>query len=97
MPTDASEGGECPRRRPRLGVDCWARAFVYRAIHRYLARLDAMLAYLTRRFLDRTPVSPPAGPAGHALLRICNLLATHPWLVAAAAAAGAGEGGACIG
>ena len=30
---------------------------MYRAIHRYPARLDAMLAYLTRRLLDRTPVS----------------------------------------
>ena len=33
-----------------------ATQFVYHAIHRYPARLDAMLLALTRRYLAATPV-----------------------------------------
>ncbi|PSC67094.1 zinc knuckle domain-containing [Micractinium conductrix] len=40
-------------------------AFAYRAVHRYPARLDAMLLLLTRRFLRRTPVDvQPSSLAG---------------------------------
>ena len=56
LATEASAGGKRPRRHPRIGMDCWARTFVYHAIHRYPSRLDAMLAALTRRYLLRTPV-----------------------------------------
>jgi hypothetical protein len=57
---EASDNGRQPRRHPRIGVDCWARAFVHHALHRHPARLDAMLKWLTRRYLRDTPVSAAA-------------------------------------
>ncbi|KAI7835919.1 hypothetical protein COHA_010199 [Chlorella ohadii] len=82
-PSDSSgsEMGKRPRRCPRIGTDCWARAYVYRAIHRAPARLDAMLLYCTRRFLARTPeAEQPCSLAGlaHAVLeRYGHALTKH--------------------
>lgn len=41
-----------------------APQFMYHAIHRYPARLDAMLLALTRRYLDATPVRTPCAAPG---------------------------------
>ncbi|KAL4421820.1 hypothetical protein ABPG77_001609 [Micractinium sp. CCAP 211/92] len=50
-----------PRLHPRIGVDCWARAFVYGSTFRYPARLDAMLMWCTRDYLRSTPEARQPG------------------------------------
>jgi hypothetical protein len=70
-PADASDEGRAPRARPRIGVDCWARAFVYHAAHRYPARLDNMLLYLTRQLLRYTPVRRRTGVGGALRVALC--------------------------
>ncbi|KAL4421818.1 hypothetical protein ABPG77_001607 [Micractinium sp. CCAP 211/92] len=70
-----------PRLHPRIGVDCWARAFVYGSTFRYPARLDAMLMWCTRDYLRSTPEARQpgdvAGLAAAVVLRYGRQLWRH--------------------